>query len=85
MPSPGGRAAERQDGVWLRLLASMLTSCVPSIHSLGLCFCVFKTGINLFSMSLSPDMGREERERCIKNKRKMGIIMVFNVRMISIW
>lgn len=30
-------------------------------------------------------MGREERERCIKNKRKMGIIMVFNVRMISIW
>ena len=45
-------------------------------------------GINLFSMSVSPDMGREEREereRCIKNKQtKMGIIMVFNVRMISI-
>ena len=88
MPSPGGRAAERQDGVWLRLLILMLTSYVPSIPSLGLCFCVFKMGINLFSMSVSPDMGREEREereRCIKNKQtKMGIIMVFNVRMISI-
>lgn len=37
-------------------------------------------------MSVSPDKGREERERCIKKKQqqKMGIIMVFNVRMISI-
>ena len=37
-------------------------------------------------MPFSPDKGREERERCIKNKqqKKTGIIMVFNVRMISI-
>ena len=70
MPSLGGRAAERQDGVWLRLLALTLTSCVPSMHSPGLCFCVFKMGISLFSMPLSPDKGREERERCIKNKQQ---------------
>lgn len=62
-------------GVWLRLLILTLTSCVLNPF-LGLCFCVFKMGINLFSMSVSPDMGREEREereRCIKTN-KNGII-----------